>query len=45
VADKSPGTPVPKVLVKIPADYWDMPEEDRLAAASSIAEQIRAGTA
>lgn len=44
MADGSSTTPTPrKVHAKIPENYWDLPEDERLAAAAQIGDAIRAG--
>lgn len=46
MADASSTTPAPrKVHAKIPDNYWDLPEDERLAAAAKIGDAIKAGLA
>jgi len=33
--------PAPKVIVAVPEDYWDLPEDQRLAAAEELAAQLQ----
>jgi hypothetical protein len=33
----------PKVIVPIPDGYWDLPEDERLAAAEAMAAQLQRG--
>jgi hypothetical protein len=35
--------PTPKVIVSIPPGYWDLPEDERLAAAERLAGQFQEG--
>ena len=35
--------PVPKVFAAVPDCYWDLPEDERLAAAERLAVQIQEG--
>jgi hypothetical protein len=41
VADSE--APVPKVFAAVPDCYWDLPEDERLAAAERLAVQIQEG--
>jgi hypothetical protein len=41
VADSE--APVPKVIAAVPDGYWDLPEDERLAAADRLAEQLQEG--
>jgi hypothetical protein len=35
--------PTPKVLIRLPPGYHDLPEDERLAAAERLAEQLQQG--
>jgi hypothetical protein len=35
--------PTPKVIVPLPDGYWDLPEDERLAAAERLAAQFQQG--
>ena len=35
--------PTPKVIAAVPDGYWELPEDERLAAAERLAVQIQEG--
>jgi hypothetical protein len=35
--------PTPKVIVAVPPHYWELPEDERLAAAERLAEHLISG--
>jgi len=35
--------PTPKVLIRLPPGYHELPEDERLAAAEKLASQLREG--
>ena len=41
IADQE--VPTPKVFAAVPDGYWDLPEDERLAAAERLAVQIQEG--
>jgi hypothetical protein len=41
VADSE--APTPKVIAAVPDGYWELPEDERLAAAERLAEQFQQG--
>ena len=43
MTDSEGPAPTPKVMVAVPPDYWDLPEDERLAAAEELAEQLQQG--
>ena len=41
MTDSEGPASTPKVIVAVPPDYWDLPEDERLAAAGEPAGQFQ----